>query len=147
MIKIEFTEEEYKTLLKLTYLGSWMVNSFRTSPVKKYAEVQKKIMKLALEHKMDSEVEVDEKQHPMPTSVVEAELFDLIDEYDDNCLFNLLADKLARRDLEKKHGLKGVDQMDGADYLDLHTARVNKYHKEFHASGVDNLFILKKKTL
>ena len=56
---IELTKEQFEALLKSAYIGNWMINAHRITPIKKYEDILFHIFsyasKFGLDHFVDSE--------------------------------------------------------------------------------------------
>ena len=65
-MKIKLTKKQYKNLLKLVYLGNWMVNSIRSGNegderIKKYDEIEQYIFSFAKEAGLKKYIEFDKE--------------------------------------------------------------------------------------
>lgn len=101
MIKIEFTKAQYENLIKLLYLGNWMINAIRTDDiVKKYDDVEQHIYSFAKDVGLNQYIEFDSELNKFfPTTELEEdeEMEKYREEYDDE-----ITDRLARRDFIRK---------------------------------------------
>ena len=58
-MKIELTEQQYRYLLDLVYIGNWVMNSTRESDrIKEYDQVESLVFSHCLDHKMSKLVEL-----------------------------------------------------------------------------------------
>ena len=84
-IEVELTKEQYKALLKLTYCGEWVLNSYKTSEDKVFRETDKLMQYLfsfAWEFDMNEWLEYDEKaKQYFPTSKMEDAFHKYIEKY------------------------------------------------------------------
>jgi hypothetical protein len=85
-IKIELTDKEYKTLLKILYCGEWVLNSYKTNQDKIYREtesLEQYIFSFADKAGLGKWIELDaDTGMYFPTPGMEEELDKYIDKYD-----------------------------------------------------------------
>lgn len=130
-MNIELTELEYRRLLDLVYIGNWILNSTRTNDrFEDYDIVEEKIFSHCPAHGMKKLVSVIDG-HVFPSRAFEeGGIHEAIADYEDSVFFDILAEELARRDLN----------CDGAQTDEL-ISRIDEYMDEFEKNGVDNLKI------
>ena len=84
-MNIEFTKDQYVTLLKLIYCGEWVLNSYKTRNDKEYLETDKFeqfIFSFAKEFKLEKWVEYDQElKKYFPTASMEDAFHKHIDKY------------------------------------------------------------------
>ncbi|OOB79692.1 MAG: hypothetical protein ATN33_05135 [Epulopiscium sp. Nele67-Bin001] len=103
-MNLALTDEEFKTLIDLVYVGNFVINGMRDSQdkIKSPFALEQKIFSLA-----NSEVAKYDKEFNeyMPTAQYEAsKVGEWIDAYDDRVFFEELVVRLARRDALNKLG-------------------------------------------
>lgn len=133
-MKIELTDLEYRRLLDLVYVGNWVLNSCRGSDrFADYDYMQAKMFSYAPAHGMKSLTET-RFGVPVPSQkYVDGGIHEAICDYEDAVFFEILAEELARRDLN----IYGpVDE----DHPALNE-RIREYLREFEAHGIDNVVI------
>lgn len=60
-MKIDITKKQYKTLLKLLHLGTWMANAHRTDDrIEEFDEFEQYVLSFFKDFGMDDSVEYDE---------------------------------------------------------------------------------------
>ena len=66
MKKIEFTKEQYEALLKLVYLGNWLINSHRNLDQieKKYEEIEQYLFSKSKDFGLDYFSDREESKYP-----------------------------------------------------------------------------------
>ncbi len=147
MIKIEFTKAQYENLIKLVYLGNWMINAIRTDDiVKKYDDVEQHIYSFAKDVGLDKYIEFDSKFNKFfPTKELEEdeEMEKYREEYDDEIFWDEITDRLARRDLIRKYGENAIKKMTWKERSEKEYPFIEKYEKEFAKYGIENLEIKK----
>lgn len=143
-MKFELTESQYRTLVKVVYLGTWMVNATKTGEDidQTFEDMEQLVFALSKEIDMSDWIEYDDKfEKYFPTRYLEDEVHQFIKEYDDDVFWEELINRLARRDLFREIG--PVSQLSDDNFsrqFELEAA----YEKEFAKHGLKNLEIKKK---
>ena len=144
-IKIELSEEQYKELLKLVYLGEWVSQSYKEEPSKIVEEVEQVIYEASKGSESENLLELDKKADMYyPTQVMDEEMLDNINDYDDYVFWDELVERLAERDLINKVGEKQVEKMSFEDKEDEQFPFIEKYEDEFSENGIDKLKLEQK---
>lgn len=66
-MKIELTEQQFRYLLDLVYIGNWVINSTRENDrIQEYDQVESLIFSHCLHHKMSKLVELYRGADPLP---------------------------------------------------------------------------------
>lgn len=151
-MQIEFTKEQYENLIKLVYLGNWMINAIRIGTkddpkIEKYDKIEQHIFSFAKEADLGKYIEYDEK-HKMffPTREFEesSELEQYREDYDNEILWQELADRLGSRDFLKQYGAETIKKMSQKERFMKEQEFIIKYEEEFAKNGLNNLEIIKK---
>lgn len=131
-MQIELTEKEFRRLLDMVYIGNWVLNSCRENDrFEVYDKVEEKIFSLCPEHGMSSLVQ-RWRGHLYPSRAFEeGGIHEAIADYEDAVFYDILAEELARRDMDSEQ----IDQ-DDAEAL---AARMDEYFDEFEKNGIDNV--------
>lgn len=133
-MKIELSKKEFRRLLDMAYIGNWILNSTRGNDrFEDYDNVESKLFALCRENGMDSLVEKWEGEDVPSKKFAEGGIHEAIMDYEDTVFFEILAEELARRDMEYKPVSK--------DNYDELVARMDEYIAEFEAHGTDNILI------
>ncbi len=86
-MNIEFTKDQYVTLLKLMYCGEWAINSYKTREDKVYQETnrfEQYVFSFAKEFKLDKWIEYDDElKKYFPTALMEESIHKHIDKYNE----------------------------------------------------------------
>uniref|UniRef100_UPI0032176072 hypothetical protein n=1 Tax=uncultured Draconibacterium sp. TaxID=1573823 RepID=UPI0032176072 len=145
-INISFTKAQYKTLLKLIYLGEWVHESHQDAESKDVVEVEQLIFSKTKEAGTEKMIEYapDMKKY-FPTRDMEEIIHLLVDEYDEYTFWEELAHTLAERDFFNKYGEDLIVQMSTEKRFSLIQKEVEKYQREFELNGIENLVIKKKR--
>ena len=126
---IDLTSKEYRRLLDLVYIGNWVLNSTRGNDrFQDYDDLESKIFSLspALSEPWNGTV-VPSKAY------VEGGIHEAIALYEDNVFYEILAEELARRDMD-------YPEITDENYPEI-IGRMDRYMSEFEHSGVQNLIL------
>lgn len=131
---IELTEKEFRRLLDMAYIGNWILNAARGEDrFADYDLVQEKLFAHCPGVGMRSLAEIWQG-HVFPSKAFrEGGIHEAIADYEDAVFFDILAEELARRDMDEE----GLSQDDEAEL----TARIEDYFTEFEQHGIDNLSV------
>lgn len=133
-MKIELTKREFRRLLDMVYIGNWVLNSTRGNDrFRDYDDVESKLFALCREHGMEALVEKWEGSDVPSRQFSDGGIHEAIMDYEDTVFFEILAEELARRDMDYR-------PVSRENYDEL-VARMDEYIAEFEAHGTDNLLI------
>jgi len=151
---ITLTKKQFKALLKAVYLGNWVANAYRDgSPenphIKEYEKIEDYIFSLApqfgLEKYMSHEVSDGDKYYPTNTFEETTDVHKLHEEYDNDTLFDELAERLGERDFFETYSLDEVRKMSREEFRDKLDEFVQVYHEEFEEFGIKRVRVNGKK--
>ena len=133
-MKLELTKKQYRRLLDLVYIGNWVLNSTRGDDrFADYDEVESLLFSKAGEEGMKSLAELWQGEVIPSRAFVDGGIHEAIMEYENNVFFDILAEDLARRDMEDA----AIDQN---NYEEL-VRRIEVYLDEFEAHGTDRILV------
>ena len=133
-MKIELTEQQYRYLLDLVYIGNWVLNSTRDNDrIKEYDEVESLIFSHCVTHGMLPLVEVLDGELIPSRAFSEGGIHEAIAFYEDNVFFQILAEELSRRDMN-------YEELTPEHNEELYQ-RMEQYMEEFQANGIDRLVL------
>ena len=133
-MQIDLTKKEFRRLLDLVYIGNWILNSTRGEDrIEDYDQVESKLFALCREHGMGALVERDQGENVPSRAFSDGGIHEAIIDYEDTVFYEILAEELARRDMN----YQPVSQ---ENYDEL-VARMDDYIAEFEAHGTDNISI------
>ena len=142
-MEIKFTKEQYENLLKLAYLGNWMINAIRTDDkIEKYDDIAHYIYSFAKDVGLEKYIEYDTEMNQFfPTMQFEedTDIHQYIDDYEAENFWSELIDRLARRDLIKEYGEDAVRKMSFEVILEKEQPFIEKYEREFEEFGIERL--------
>jgi len=144
-LKIEFNKNQYEGLIKLVYLGNWMVNAYRIDDcLREFEEIEEYVLSFSDEMDFDNYVVYDKKfKKHFPTRKFEEEVHVYVDEYNDEMFWDELIDRFAKRDFINKYGQEAIRKMDLEERFGKLQPFINKYEREFGKYGIENLVIKK----
>ena len=133
-MEIELSKKEFRRLLDLVYIGNWILNSIRgTDRFEDYDKVESKLFSLCRNVGMDALVERWEGEEMPSRAFSDGGIHEAIMDYEDTVFYEILAEELARRDME-------YEPVSKENYEEL-VSRMEDYITEFEANGTDHLVL------
>ena len=133
-MKLELTTKQFRRLLDMAYIGNWILNSTRGDDrFKDYDEVESLLFAKAREEGMGVVAEDWQGEVVPSRAFAEGGIHEAIMEYENNVFFDILAEDLARRDMEDA----SIDQN---NYEEL-SSRIDAYIAELEEHGTDNILV------
>ena len=133
-MNLELNNKQFRRLLDLVYIGNWILNSTRGEDrFADYDEVESLVFGKAMLEGMPSLAEVYQGEIVPSRAFVEGGIHEAIAEYENNVFFDILAEDLARRDMDDV-------PIDENNYAEL-ASRIEAYISEFEEHGTDNILI------
>ena len=121
-------------MLDMAYIGNWILNSTRGDDrFKDYDDVESLLFAKAREEGMGVLAEDWQGEVVPSRAFAEGGIHEAIMEYENNVFFDILAEDLARRDMEDA----SIDQN---NYEEL-SSRIDAYIAEFEQHGTDNILV------
>lgn len=134
-MKLELTKKQYRRLLDMVYIGNWVLNSTRGDDrFKDYDDVESLLFSRAKDEGMAGLAELWQGEVVPSRAFVDGGIHEAIMEYENNVFFEILAEDLARRDMDDP------PVIDESNYDEL-TRRIDDYMAEFEEHGTDNILI------
>ena len=134
MMKLELTTKQFRRLLDMAYIGNWILNSTRGDDrFRDYDEVESLLFAKAREEGMPTLAEDWQGEVVPSLAFAEGGIHEAIMEYENNVFFDILAEDLARRDMDDA-------PIDESNYDEL-TSRIDAYIAEFEQHGTDNILV------
>ncbi|MCL2228062.1 MAG: hypothetical protein FWB97_10650 [Oscillospiraceae bacterium] len=131
-MKIELTELEYRRLLDMAYIGNWILNSTRGADrFTDYDNVESRLFSYAPAQGMDTLADLSFGTARPSAAFENGGIHEAIAEYEDSVFFEILAEELARRDMD-------FEPIGPENYSEL-TSRIDEYIEEFEQNGIDNI--------
>lgn len=139
-MKLELTTKQFRRLLDMAYIGNWILNSTRGDDrFKDYDDVESLLFAKAREEGMGVLAEDWQGEVVPSRAFAEGGIHEAIMEYENNVFFDILAEDLARRDMEDA----SIDQN---NYEEL-SSRIDAYIAEFEQHGTDNILVEDRKSV
>lgn len=148
-MNIELTKEQYKELLLLVLLGSWVrggVADMNGEYNKDMNELEKYLLSEAENFRL-SDLAKQFMGHTVPSDKLSEECEEIIDEYNDDEFWAQLSRRLGQKDFARtitKEEERYMKEKDGWFPERIHEI-YDKYDKEFEKHGIDRLEIKEKK--
>ena len=133
-MELELTRKQFRRLLDMVYIGNWILNSTRGEDrFKDYDEVESLLFSKAAKEGMPTLAELYQGEVIPSRAFAEGGIHEAIMEYENNVFFEILAEDLARRDMDDAP----IDESN----LDELNRRIDAYIDEFEAHGTDNITV------
>lgn len=133
-MNLELSKKQLRRLLDLAYIGNWILNSTRGEErFADYDEVESLLFAAAAAQGMPTLAELYQGEIVPSRAFVEGGIHEAIMEYENNVFFDILAEDLARRDMDDA-------PIDENNYAEL-ASRIDAYISEFEQHGTDNILV------
>ena len=135
-MKIELTDKEFRRLLDMVYIGNWILNSARGNDrITDYDDLESRIFSYCKDQGMQPLIESAGDAIVPSTAFENGGIHDAIADYEDSVFYEILAEELARRDMD-------FEPISSDNLFEL-TSRIDEYIEEFEQNGVDNITLNK----
>ena len=135
-MNLELTDKEFRRLLDLVYVGNWVMNSMRGDQrIRVYDEVESKCFSYCLKTGMYSLFEMVDGEVVPSASFEDGGIQEAIMDYEDAIFFDILAEELARRDMD----FAPIDKSNDSEL----SRRIDEYMEEFEMNGLNNVTVEK----
>ena len=133
-MNIELTEQQFRYLLDLVYIGNWVMNSTREDDrIKEYDQVESLVFSHCLDHGMTPLTELYQGELIPSRAFADGGIHEAIMAYEDTMFFEILAQELALRDMDSDAPTpENVDEL---------RERMDTYLGEFEQHGTDNITV------
>ena len=133
-MNIELSKKQFRRLLDMVYIGNWILNATRGDQrFRDYDEVESLLFARAALEGMPALAELYQGEIIPSKAFVEGGIHEAIAEYENNVFFDILAEDLARRDMNDA-------PIDESNLAEL-TSRMEVYISEFEKNGTDNVTV------
>ena len=133
-MKIELTQQQFRYLLDLVYIGNWVINSTRENDrIHEYDQVESLIFSHCLSNKMSKLVELYQGELIPSRRFAEGGIHEAIEQYEDIVFYEILAEELALRDMNG-------EPLTRENYGAL-MERIDAYLSEFDRNGTNNISV------
>ena len=133
-MNLELSKKQFRRLLDLVYIGNWILNATRGDQrFADYDEVESLVFGKAVLEGMPTLAELYQGEIVPSRAFVEGGIHEAILEYENNVFFEILAEDLARRDMNDP-------PIDEHNFAEL-ASRMEVYITEFEEHGTDNILV------
>lgn len=144
-MRIEFTEKQFFSLLKILYLGTWMTDAFNPESSGEFDEVEQHVLSFAKDLGLEDHVLYDEKMK-IYAYTVEFEkstgVTQTINQYDEDVFWYELAHRMGERDFLRAYGAEAIGKMSIEERFKRQEGYIKWYEQEFGANGIENLAVV-----
>ena len=144
MKTISLTDEQYKDLMQLVYLGNFMANATRNNDemITQFEDIEQYVYSFAQEFGCGEFVDRhDAVEGIYPTREFEEMMDTFVSEYDADIFWEELLHRMTERDLVDAYGEKAVSVMSIVERIEKERPFIQTYDKEFSENGLKNLRI------
>ena len=132
--QLELSKKEFRRLLDMVYIGNWILNSTRGEDrFRDYDQVESLLFEKARQEGMPILAETYRGETVPSRAFVEGGIHEAIMEYENNVFFDILAEDLARRDMNDAP----IDETNCEELAQ----RIETYINEFEENGTDNILV------
>ena len=140
---ITLTEEQFRALAKLIFLGSWVANALKDEQLPGADDAEQAVLSRATAFQSDDVVVYDVKLKKWrPGRAFGEELNKIVDDYNIDTMYDELAHGLANRDMLQELGEARVVAMTDEEFTEAEKPYLAKYDEEFDERGVDRVGII-----
>ena len=133
-MNLELSKKQFRRLLDLVYIGNWSLNSTRGDQrFADYDQVESLLFGRAALEGMPDLAELYQGEVVPSRAFVEGGIHEAIIEYENNVFFDILAEDLARRDMNDAP----IDETNCEELAQ----RIETYINEFEENGTDNILV------
>ncbi|HIS53064.1 MAG TPA: hypothetical protein IAC15_10085 [Candidatus Onthomonas avicola] len=133
-MELKLTAKQFRRLLDMAYIGNWVLNSARGEDrFTDYDQVQNLLFGKAEEEGMGALTISYGGVHLPSPAYVNGGIHEAIADYEDAIFFRILAEELARRDMNDVP----IDEHN----MDELNERMDAYMEEFELHGTDNVMV------
>jgi hypothetical protein len=142
---LKLTKSQYETLMRLVYLGNWVVNGFREKDKDASTDaLENYVYAKARECGLGDRIVYDEDADAhYPAEPQESEWLADLDDYKNDLFWDELMYRLADRDLVARFGEANVDAMSADERKRMEDELADQYYKEFEKNGLDRLQLVR----
>ncbi len=140
---ITLTEEQFRALAKLIFLGSWVANAFKDEQLPGTDDAEQVVLSRSPAFQSDDVVVYDVKLKKWrPARAFGEELNKIVDDYNIDAMYEELSHGLAHRDMIADLGEARVVGMTDEEFAEAEKPYIAKYDEEFDERGVDRVGII-----
>lgn len=149
---VEFSRDQFETLLKLAYTGDWVINAVRVGNkeyphIEEYQKLTEYIYSKAEDFGLENLIDFDRssgKYYPSRRLEEDEEMRYYIDYYEDDVFFNDLVARFEDRDFFRAYGEEAISKMSVKERFHKRQPFYEKYFDEFSVNDIERLEIVDK---
>ena len=135
-MNIELSPKEFRRLLDMAFIGNWVLNSTRGDDrLTDYDEVERRLFLEAFLNGMTALTDIRDGVALPSTEFEGGGIHEAIADYEDTVFFEILAEELARRDMN-------FAPISSENMNEL-TSRIDEYIEEFEENGMEHIVLEK----
>lgn len=140
MIQLNLTPEQYRDLVRIAYLGEWMINAPHDTEAQDEPAAQafQGLLAAGAEALPDIDQDPETGDHFLSSEAADKFYDDHITDYDDHVFWDELAERLAVRDLAARRGVT-PETIDREDNLAALRPLEERWRHEFERHGIERL--------
>jgi len=146
-ITLDLNKKQFERLLKIAYLGEWMINASRDNPLKEYEEIDDLIFSLAgqfgLEKYYTHEPQDGNCYYPSRFFEEGTDVHKFREKYDEETFWDELIDRLGERDFYRRYSEKEILAMTQKERFIKVYEFIDKWAEEINKNGIERLKIKK----
>lgn len=148
-MKINFTKKQFETLMKIVYIGNWVVNGVRSGSdddphIKEYKDLEKYVYSFAKDFSFEDLLDLSDGDIYPSREFEEGEVRELIDYYNEDTFWEELSSRLAMRDFYRDYGDEEIKKMTLEERIRKDHPYMEKYWDEIDNHGIQRLEIAKQ---
>lgn len=133
-MNLELTDQQFRYLLDLTYIGNWVMNSTRENDrIREYDEVESLLFSHCAAMGMKTLSERLNGEIVPSRAFADGGIHEVIEDYEDVTFYEILAQELALRDMDGEPLTR-----ENYDHL---MQRIDTYMDEFDEHGTDHISV------
>ncbi|MDQ0217822.1 hypothetical protein ELQ35_13655 [Peribacillus cavernae] len=133
-MKIDISKQQYERLVKLMEYGMWVVDSENPdSPNNDYRELEQAILAHAEDFQFGHIIHNSEQNLLEPAPVLQNEIFQVLDSYEDMVFWDKFVYYMARKDIDKENQSYHYSE---EEYLERLMELEEQYHQHFESFGI-----------
>jgi len=142
---LNISDDQFEKLIKLTYLGMWVADANFQQTETSLKEIEQLIFQEAKERKAFQNLiqynETEKRYYPTNVLHEDEVINNYLDDYEENCFWEELIDRLTKKSLIEEYGLEEILKMDSSRRMEAEKLLIEKYQTEFENNGIKNLKI------
>ncbi len=117
MIDVKFSEEQFKTLLEMVFLGNWISNAHRREPIKRYRELEEFLFELCPQFGLVGYSDGDTPKYPSKLFI--KSLMGLIKENEEVTFWEQFIERFSTLQIHRDYTQEQLENMEQTELFDL----------------------------